>query len=95
MTENIKRGIQVVDESALKEVSKNEWNESENCSQRNLQRSVKEVTKRSTIDNLQLNEKSLRHKMNSPCFEEHQELVWPEWDRTQESLGICQVEVLA
>lgn len=71
MTENIKRGIQVVDESALKEVSKNERNESENCSQRNLQRSAKEVTERSTIDSLQLNEKSLRDKMNSPCFEEH------------------------
>ena len=40
MTEKIKRGIQVVDESVLKEVSKNERNESENCSQRDRQRDL-------------------------------------------------------
>lgn len=47
-------------------------------SQKTVVREItKEICERSTMDNLQLNEKSLRHNMNSCCFEEHQELVWP------------------
>ena len=41
---------------------------------RSLRTSVKEVTERSVIDNVQLKKKSLRPNMNLLSFEEHQEL---------------------